>query len=518
MKQVNGGARSAARAALWMVLSACSASPETAAINSAPQVLDTGAFRHDQHLALELEGGRLKCESCHAPKAGGKFGETLRPGSVQHAPCDSCHNNAFYQRPGELCFSCHVSVDVLVKGNSPLKPFPRQNGRAQLISKFDHRAHLDRNKDRIKAGGEFVCEACHLIPDTQSAYATFPGHETCGPCHAEVATPRITDCMGCHAEDGPTKGRHFLGNDVRFTHGKHKSNKDGQRLDCVTCHYAIPETTRADQIVLPQMKDCAECHARAELVPENVHITRCGACHLSDVNQVELPGNHTASTIDPDLKDRPRWASGGDSLPGAVELKIKRELSLFPSWDLSQGLPSFLLPAATTRTTSTATIAATRRSLPPRADTLEMVRPEDHTPLFRRRHDRAAASSDAKCVFCHSGLSGSPVDNCRECHAVMKPENHLARWRSVSHGREAAKNPARCATCHEVDYCTECHSLTPASHFPLEQFRLRHNRSARANPRSCMTCHSFETTCSKCHGATISSGQVITTPRELRRR
>jgi hypothetical protein len=516
MKYVEKSRRAAA---LWALISACSSAPEVSDTHAAPQVLDTGAFRHDQHLSLDLDG-KLKCENCHSPKPEGKFAETLRPGSAQHAPCDGCHNEAFYRRPGELCFTCHVSVDILVKGNSPLKPFPRQNGRAQLIAKFDHRAHLERNKDRIKEGGEFVCEACHQIKDEQTAYATFPGHDTCGPCHAEVATPRITDCSGCHAEDGPTKGRHFLGNDVRFTHGKHRSGKDGKRIDCVTCHYAIPESTRASEIIMPQMKDCAECHARAELVPENVHIMRCGACHTSDVNKVELPGNHTAS-INPVLKARPRWASGGDSLPGAGEIKIKKELSLFPTWDLSNGLPSFLLPAATARSSTTATITATRESrgprLPSKANTLDTVRPEDHTPLFRLRHARAASSNDAKCVFCHSGLSGSPVDNCRECHAVMKPENHLARWRSVSHGREAAKNPQRCATCHEIDYCTECHSLTPASHFPLEQFRQRHNRSARANPRSCMTCHSFESTCSKCHGTAISSGQVTTTPRNLRR-
>lgn len=126
-------------------------------------------------------------------------------------------------------------------------------------------------------------------------------------------------------------------------------------------------------------------------------------------------------------------------------------------------------------------------------------RPEDHTPLFRYNHGQAASSADAKCGYCHTGLSGSPRDSCRDCHATWKPRNHTIRWRGVEHGRQAAVDAQRCATCHEVDFCTECHNIPPPNHSPLSVFRYQHGRLARFNVRSCVTCHTFETTCIDCH-------------------
>jgi hypothetical protein len=155
------------------------------------------------------------------------------------------------------------------------------------------------------------------------------------------------------------------------------------------------------------------------------------------------------------------------------------------------------------------TATAAQRASPPRRaadeplaayrEGLENRRPEDHTPLFRLRHGKAASSKDAKCAYCHLGLSGSKRDACNDCHAVMRPRSHGVRFRATEHGRMAALDQSRCATCHEVEYCTECHQIPPDNHYPIDTFRTNHQRLARANPRSCLTCHSFEATCSECH-------------------
>lgn len=91
------------------------------------------------------------------------------------------------------------------------------------------------------------------------------------------------------------KGRKFLGNDVRFTHGKHRADSKGKRIDCKLCHYAVVESTHSEELNLPAMIDCAGCHENTDRTPDSVRITNCGVCHTSDVNKVDLPGNHTAA-------------------------------------------------------------------------------------------------------------------------------------------------------------------------------------------------------------------------------
>jgi hypothetical protein len=136
---------------------------------------------------------------------------------------------------------------------------------------------------------------------------------------------------------------------------------------------------------------------------------------------------------------------------------------------------------------------------PSRGTTLLTRSPEDHTPLFRVRHERAATSPDAKCNYCHTEISGSKQDNCQDCHAVMRPRSHSANFRTSLHGRLAAADSRKCATCHEIDYCTSCHEIAPTNHFPLSKFLLDHARVSRTNPRSCQTCHTFSSTCGECH-------------------
>jgi hypothetical protein len=137
---------------------------------------------------------------------------------------------------------------------------------------------------------------------------------------------------------------------------------------------------------------------------------------------------------------------------------------------------------------------------------LDARRPEDHTPIFRFRHEKAASARDAKCFYCHAGLSESKRDACHDCHTVSRPRSHGVRFRTTEHGRLAALDSQKCAVCHEVEYCTECHQIAPDNHFPIVNFSTRHERLARANPRACLTCHSFEATCSECH--TGSGGQT----------
>jgi hypothetical protein len=277
----------------------------------------TGAFKHEQH--LDLAEAKLSCDSCHVADASAKFA-LVRPGSADHAPCDACHKKAFYEAPGELCAVCHVRVSALELGQSPLRPYPGRHEAAQLVSEFNHQLHLggprplsaeqvrlgapdaappNPSGSKAKLPGQERCKACHRVASPEEAYASFPTHADCAVCHAEpghggrVAKPTMPECKACHAKDGPGEARHFIKNDLRFTHGKHQVDPGGVAIDCERCHYAVHESTSILLLILPRMVDCAPCHQDSAKTSVAARITNCGLCHQSDVNSKPLPGNHT---------------------------------------------------------------------------------------------------------------------------------------------------------------------------------------------------------------------------------
>jgi len=484
--------------ALVAALGGCKTTPE---VMDGPPLLATGPFRHEAHLVdseaiREGNGGALlECKSCHSVDA--RFA-VQRPGAAQHAPCDTCHNDAFNAQPGALCTSCHTSVDPRTAGKSPLHAYPGRERVAQLLANFDHKLHLNGSKVKTPKGG-LSCDTCHKVAGPEEAYASFPTHAACFPCHGPAAAkadgvvPVLDNCQGCHAQDGPGKARRFVTNDIRFTHGKHVADKAGKGITCEMCHYAVKQSAKSSDIVLPAMADCATCHADAGRTPDRVRMDQCGVCHTSAIDSKKLPGNHTASL--------------GRGAAGVLAAQLG-------------GSPADDGPALTLAdfTPNGEPLLADKDGVVPvdKGQVNPNKRPEDHTPIYRTRHAQAASSRDAKCGYCHEGLSGSVTNNCNECHAIMRPMNHNLRFRSSEHGRVAAADATRCATCHEVDYCTECHQIAPSNHSPLAGFRYRHERVARLNARSCMTCHTFESTCRECHTGTI--GTVRSPIRSFERR
>ncbi len=495
---------------LALVLWGC---PPASQVKEAPGQMATATFRHADHVGLEKQegGGALGCGDCHHSTVENGY-VAARPGSEDHAPCDTCHRQVFYAAPGAFCQVCHTdSLDVLAAkraGAETLVEFPRRSLQAELVGAFNHALHLDEGRVRAPDGAALRCDSCHATT-SGSPYVSLPNHGACASCHApekaaQVKAPHtLDDCAGCHVGGGPGRARRFArDNDVRFTHAKHE-------LPCTDCHQAVVKSRTSNDRVIPQMSVCATCHADRSKTPAELRIKdNCGLCHVKDPRSGDLPGDHTGFRLVPT-----RWPLGlillaqappsgntasdavpplGDLLPSPFDPELKGETAVVPG-------PVLKAPAQPT---------------PALRPTNPNVRPQDHTPLFRRRHEQAARDASAQCSQCHTGLSGSKRDACQDCHATTRPRSHTLRFRSVSHGREAAADPRACATCHEVDYCSECHAQRPPSH--RGNFVLRHDRVARLNPRSCTTCHTFESTCVDCH--VKSTGQDPTQTSPLRRR
>lgn len=463
------------------------------ATTSAPAA---ATFEHARHVGARRPDGRpVGCRDCHTSTVETDF-VTMRPGVGEHAPCDDCHKEAFYAAPGPMCQVCHTSaLDALTPrkgGGATLVEFPRRSIEAELVGAFNHAAHLDEGRVRAPDGKALRCDSCHAISNS-SPYVSIPTHADCAPCHAPANVARVKaphsleDCGGCHTGGGPGRARRFArDNDVRFSHAKHTASA------CVDCHASVVRSTNTTDRAIPVMAVCAECHANPDKTSPELRIRKdnCGLCHVDDPASKGLPGDHTGGSPQ-------RWPG---ALAQATPAPSDTASDVVPP--LHHMLPSPFDPPARGAIQPVVPVPAGAVQATPLAKPLNPnVRPQDHTPLFRRRHEQAASAPSAQCHQCHSGLSGSRRDSCQDCHAVSRPKSHTLRFRSVAHGREAARDPKACASCHEVDYCAECHAQRPPSH--RGDFELRHDRVARLNPRACMTCHTFESTCVDCHSGGI---------------
>ena len=425
-----------------------------------------GKFSHEKHLGLLK--AKDPCQSCHTV---GDDDLVQRPGSNQHQPCSNsgCHYENFTAPPDDFCSVCHAEVNPLVKDASEMFEYPRPGrvSAVQNVVAFDHKKHLKLNQD---------CSACHtVVADPSVPYATLPRHKECKSCHSKNNKLLMENCKGCHSARSVAEPKRFVTNEIRFTHGKHFADNAGQ-ISCKTCHADIFKSSNAKDRGLPSMKVCEKCHNDSSRVRRKFRTdTRgeCTTCHVGDdFDPTNVPENHRATTA---------------QLEPEVDPEALEALGQSLTWES-------LVEGSVAVVADINGMVATERNM-----VKSNKRPQNHTTLFRKNHAEAAASPNSQCYSCHAGLSGAPRDSCMECHSVWRPRNHTLRWRGLEHGRQAARNPEACSTCHQSEFCTECHNIPPPSHSPLNVFRSRHARQARFNTRSCLTCHSFETTCSECH-------------------
>jgi hypothetical protein len=134
-----------------------------------------------------------------------------------------------------------------------------------------------------------------------------------------------------------------------------------------------------------------------------------------------------------------------------------------------------------------------------------LKKPIDHTAFFRKHHDDAARANAPLCASCHAGADGADGSRCDTCHVANKPRDHTAGFRDKVHGRLAQIDSQRCTVCHRAERCESCHREIPKSHFPLNVWvdKGLHGSRGRLELGACLTCHRFETTCSRCHTASV---------------
>ena len=399
--------------------------------------VDTDRFPHGVHTGDRpdirgWQGRGLGCADCHSAAAV-KAGQTARPGANQHAPCDDCHKAEFGKAPGPMCKICHVSVDPMRKGNSPLQAYPERGATQTLASSFSHRVHLDAGKMEQATGSHVACGDCHER-NAETRDPMVPGHKACARCHEQSpkvkAKLAMDNCAGCHPQRNVElhRGRLLITGDLRFHHASHETDKTGAQVACTTCHQGVEDSATREQMSVPPMLRCAQCHEDSSRSPDRVRMSNCQVCHAK-VDAGNPPANHMAT------------AGGGSGTARPADHTL-----LFRKNHGDQAASSESNCRFCHRE-----VSGTHEDSCFQCH--QVMKPRDHNLVFRDDHGRDAQADGTRCATCHT------PETCVACHSVP-PRSHtpIADFRAGGHAEQARFGLTACLTCHTYeDTCSKCH-------------------------------------------------------------
>jgi len=220
-----------------------------------PSPAELPRFSHQQHQKRGMDA--QTCQKCHALDA--KF-MTQAPGKgMDHAPCSDagCHRDEFFSRKPTICAGCHLDFRAFAPAR-----FQGLSNASEFGREFSHLAHVKGLGD---GGQNGFCQRCHqgrfeVQPTAQS-------HGTCAPCHGNDASPRMTECAGCHGLGKP-KGAMAARDPnypwyvrAQFKHTAHETDpRAGKPTPCLLCHDQVVQAATLAAIGRPKMQQCDACH------------------------------------------------------------------------------------------------------------------------------------------------------------------------------------------------------------------------------------------------------------------
>ncbi len=282
---------------------------------------------------------------------------------------------------------------------------------------FPHRKH-------VLAG--VSCTDCHTDITDDAVPLHIPSDATCITCHAKPHDSH--PCLGCHAAPDALAELAEAKEHLVFAHAKHIAASKGE---CVRCHTGIAE---GDAHLRPPMAACFRCHDHeAQQDARN-----CAACHRGLEDTTLLPQTHLAHDGDWLREHGTRAASSGE-----------------------------LCQACHREQFCAACHGVTVAALPATLHFANPFAPSVHRAGFTARHALEARAEPGACATCHT------PDRCASCHLARgvsgdgKRSPHPPGWVGLAatdnaHGREARRDPASCAGCHDgagQTLCIGCHKV-----------------------------------------------------------
>jgi hypothetical protein len=311
-----------------------------------------------------------------------------------------------------------------------------------------------------------VCTACHAGV-VEAGQSMFPSPSGCAACHDGTIQQRVT----WQPRSGPRA------TNLRFTHDAHrlaaaaKDPADSALIrNCSACH--TPTGTSRMAVQHTVVGQCLACHGLKTSHVDNP-AAACATCHLRLTDAPTLTRADIAGFPRPLGHDAPDWVLGGHGKaakgPGApsTPFAVAGNCATCHSRDL----------CLTCHVNAPEVAPIRALGLDDRAPTYSTTQPVPAThaaSTFIRTHGRQATRSTATCATCHT------QESCMSCHVGTLPAP-LKTLRAAGPGRSAGAHVVR---------------KPPASH--TGEFRTQHAADANARPATCETCHT-RANCLSCH-------------------
>ncbi len=229
-----------------------------------------------EHVQDELTGKSLVCANCHQLK---DDKEHFKPITMDK-DCRSCHKLTFdvFNPDIELPHGNLRAAFVMLE--------------AHFIREFtDPQLRLQRSKKKIRRivgqhSNKATCQGSSLDCGRQEALkeAQFQFTQSgCITCH-EVTTNNTNELMDKWLVK-PIKINQDWYSKAQFNHVSHFSfkHKSDQEV-CVNCH-DVKESDKAEDIAMPQIEKCVECHQKGKKSSVELTCTRCHAFHFEQVKE-----------------------------------------------------------------------------------------------------------------------------------------------------------------------------------------------------------------------------------------
>ena len=283
---------------------------------------------------------------------------------------------------------------------------------------FPHRKH-------VLAG--VTCTKCHpKMVDDDGKALHIPDEASCLECHKQ---PHDTNpCLACHAAPNALAELAENRDHLVFDHARHAAPT---KANCMRCHVGVAE---GDTHLRPVMATCFKCHEHDAARDAR----KCDACHKDLEDSGTLPQSHLAHEGD--------WMrEHGTRAASAAQLCQSCHREAFCAECHGKTVP--VLPAA--------------------QHFADPFTPSVHRAGFAARHALEARAEPGACTTCHQ------PDRCTACHIDRgvagdgRRSPHPPGWVGLTsadaqHGREARRDPAACAACHDgagQSLCVGCHAV-----------------------------------------------------------
>ncbi len=239
-------------------------------------------FNHLKHLdpkGLNTPDGRknLECSNCHQPDAGGS---AMKPIAFE-TMCHECHKLGF----DTLAPDREVPHADVAAVSYTLNEFYANRG---LEGGYADARAPTVVQERRRPGSpplsrEERVEALAWARDRseQAAKTVFTG-KACVTCHSVNAPSAANNVW----QIAPVRVSGIWYSKAKFNHAKHQTST------CLDCHGGAPKSEASNDLLIPGIENCRECHAGAH-AKDKVAST-CIACH----------GYHTSPLVTLDKKTR----------------------------------------------------------------------------------------------------------------------------------------------------------------------------------------------------------------------